>query len=68
MGHDLRACVSAVFSPDSKTLATVGWDGFLRLWNVALAQELVAFGPYNFVGAAAFSPDGRTLVAGERAS
>jgi WD40 repeat protein/serine/threonine protein kinase len=63
MGHDLNSCVAVTFSPDSRTLATVGRDGYLRLWNVALAQELFAFGPHNFGDAIAFSPDGCTLLA-----
>jgi WD40 repeat protein/tRNA A-37 threonylcarbamoyl transferase component Bud32 len=72
VGQDLKpmrdrywdlTCALLAFSPDSKTLAAVGRDGYLRLWNVALGQELYAFGPLNFGDAVAFSPDGRTLVA-----
>ncbi|MDX8033269.1 TIR domain-containing protein [Lentzea sp. BCCO 10_0856] len=71
------------FSQDGKTLATASQDGTLRLWDVtdparprALgerdpkkpAEQGSAFaGDAGWMGSLAFSPDGRTLVAGGRA-
>lgn len=54
----------AAFLPDGKRLATVSFDGSLRLWELASGRELTAFrfqrqGLY----AVAISPDGQTLVA-----
>jgi WD40 repeat protein/transcriptional regulator with XRE-family HTH domain len=50
-----------VFSPDGKTLATVGGVGGARLWDVATHAQI---GPPlgNEVSAVAFSPDGKTLA------
>ena len=60
----------AAFSPDGQTLATIGFDGFVKLWDVAEAledetasRELLALGPGNDGREVAFSPDGRLLAA-----
>jgi WD40 repeat protein len=54
---------AAAFSADSKTLATGGEDGIVRLWNVALGQELLVLEAQQVpIRALAFSPDGRTLT------
>jgi WD40 repeat protein len=53
------------FSPDCKTLATGGWDGVVRLWEVATGGERGAFrGHLSAVRALAFSPDGKRLASG----
>jgi WD40 repeat protein len=64
-GHQGREGASDVaLSPDGKTLASAGFDGTVRLWDVADARALGE--PVRAGGAVsrvAFSPDGRMLAA-----
>ncbi len=55
------------FSPDSKTLASVGNDGTIRIWELSTRRMLGEAGTDRSVAlAVAFSPDGRQLAsAGE---
>ncbi|MGW0585303.1 WD40 repeat domain-containing protein [Streptomyces sp. NPDC002920] len=56
---------SMAFSSDGKTLATVGDDHTLRLWNADKGTPLVTRKEHtDEVYAVAFSPDGHTLAAG----
>ncbi|MFE2988625.1 trypsin-like peptidase domain-containing protein [Streptomyces sp. NPDC059262] len=67
---------SLAFSPDGKTLATGLRDGTVRRWNLANGKQLDTLGdvPGNDVAisdlvpvfSVAFSPDGKTLVTGQR--
>jgi WD40 repeat protein len=53
------------FSPDGKGLVMGSSEGFVRLWDIATGQELMALkGHSDGVHSVAFSPDGETLVSG----
>src|SRR5208282_808680 len=58
-----------VFSPDSKLLASGGWqnDKSLRVWEVTTGKQLWRLGNLSDrVYGVVFSPDGKTLFAGRR--
>lgn len=60
-----RRLRTLAFAPDGARLATCGFDGVLRVWD--LAQRRVAYeydGHDDDVNAVAFFPDGRHLVTG----
>jgi eukaryotic-like serine/threonine-protein kinase len=51
------------FSPDGKHIATGEWSGTVRLWDVALRQEIGALGQHEGpVSGVVFSPDGTILA------
>lgn len=63
-GHE-RSPTAAAFSPDGQRLASVAWDGTLRIWNVdtgALVEILTKRGGH--FRDVAFSPDGQTIATG----
>ncbi|HWA21553.1 MAG TPA: toll/interleukin-1 receptor domain-containing protein [Caulobacterales bacterium] len=68
IGKTLRAdpfIDSMSFSADGKTLATIGADRPVMLWNVAGGNKIAPH--INGSGIAALSPNGRVLVTGGRA-
>jgi WD40 repeat protein len=61
-GHQ-NGVTSLVFSPDGSTLASVGRDSVVRLYDIATGQDRrVLQGHENPIRAVAFSPDGKRLA------
>jgi WD40 repeat protein/DNA-binding CsgD family transcriptional regulator len=62
IGHtDLISCLA--FSPDGGTLASSGFDGRVKLWNVGSGQCLNTLDAHhNWVRAIAFNADGKILA------
>lgn len=58
---DSGALTSLAFSPDERLLATSGYDGKLRLWDLATQKTLVQQDTFA-AKSMAFSPDGKFLV------
>jgi RNA polymerase sigma factor (sigma-70 family) len=60
-----RAVIAVAFSPRGRLLASAGDDRRVYLWNPATGQEVGRLdGRQQWMHALAFSPDGKTLVAG----
>ncbi len=54
---------AVAFSSDGRLLATGGYDGAVRVWDVASGQETLTLpGHVGIVNDVAFSPDGTTIV------
>jgi WD40 repeat protein len=54
----------AVFSPDDTLLATISFDGTVKLWDVATGAEIQTLpGTANSGREVVFSPDGKFLAA-----
>lgn len=54
---------NVAFMPDGKTLISSGWEGTIRLWDVATGKELQRLeSDGKAVNGLALSPDGKTLA------
>lgn len=63
-GH-ARQVMSLKFSPDGRWLASAGWDGSVRIWDVHAGKQFRCVRTNNpHATVVAFSPDGDTIVAG----
>ena len=61
-GH-LSATGAMTFSPDGRTLASMGADRTVKLWDVATGEELLTLEEYpGLIGSLRFSPNGRSLA------
>ena len=68
-GHVLKGHTSWIyslaFSPDGRTLASGGWDEWIRMWDVETGRERAVLEDHKSeVYCLAFSPDGKTLASG----
>jgi WD40 repeat protein/serine/threonine protein kinase len=64
-GHTGGACMVAC-SPNGLLAATGGFDGYVRLWDLATGREVDKFGGFLEHIGLAFSTDGRLLLAGDQ--
>jgi RNA polymerase sigma factor (sigma-70 family) len=58
---------NVAFAPDGKTLASIGWDGAVRFWDVTTGEPATKLPEIEGAGrspSAAFSPDGTRLAVG----
>jgi WD40 repeat protein len=55
--------MSAEFSPDGRLMVTAHYEGYIRFWNVANGQMLMAFPAHKgCVWCVVFSPDGKNIA------
>ena len=61
---DMKSVDTIVYSPDSKTLASISeWHNNIYLWDVQTGERLkVLTGHTDMVDSIAYSPDGKTLA------
>jgi WD40 repeat protein len=55
-------------SPDGRLVASGGWEGMVRVWDVATAQCLNVYQAGGRVEGVAFSPDGQQILAGNQSN
>lgn len=61
--HDRDEVHHVAFAPDGKTLASVGYDATVRVWDTATGKQVrVLKGHTGSTLGVAFSPDGKTLA------
>jgi WD40 repeat protein len=63
-GHSAQVTALS-FSPDGQCLASAGWDGSVRLWDISAGHETRRVNTGNqHATCVSFFPDGETLAAG----
>jgi WD40 repeat protein/uncharacterized caspase-like protein len=63
-GHTANIRATA-FSPNSRLLASSGYDALVKLWDTATGREIMTLNGHSLsVNTLAFSPDGKLLVSG----
>jgi WD40 repeat protein len=61
-GANAEGVLGMAFTPDSKTLASVGRPDEIRLWDIATGKNTATLTIDPFAFSAAFSSDGKTLA------
>ena len=58
---------SVALSPDGKRVVTGGWEGGVKIWDIATGKELITLPQPDgdAIVCVAFSPDGRRIVSGD---
>lgn len=56
--------LGVAFSPDGKLVASCGFDGKVIVWDAATGKMIKKFDVQDSVFEVAFSPDGKSLIAG----
>jgi WD40 repeat protein/DNA-binding SARP family transcriptional activator len=62
--HSALGAPGVSYSPDGRRLASIGADGFVRVWDVATGERLLELAdqPGDYGVDVAYSPDGRLLA------
>ncbi len=59
----MSLALSLVYSSDGKTLATAGFDGVVRLWDMMKAEKIGDLrGEKSTIRSVTFAPDGKTVA------
>lgn len=61
--------LAAAWSPDGKSIASGGFDGMIKLWDVATGKTLRTYSGFQnaFAGKIAWSPDGKLIASSDDA-
>ncbi len=62
IAHPAGKIVAVAFAPDGRTLATAGYEGVVRLWEVPMGKLLSTFEKRSRITSLAYTPDGKKLA------